>query len=180
MSSQQAIMTLILSKLKPYILHDYLIVVSFWQNKQTRPRFLALANFIFSLPPKIPRDITFIPSILKLVQRWWVSWIMSIGHILNTLVVFPSCNSQENTIPKLLFATYLPTLQEKVQPSDSLLQLSEVENTLLAQCNRNPVSKALLLMHMARQAVTSRSHVGTEHQAQLLQVCRHTRVTCSF
>ncbi|CAH3193048.1 unnamed protein product, partial [Porites evermanni] len=59
--------------------------------------------------------------------------------------------------------------KEKIQPSDSLLQLSEVENTLLAQCNRNPLSKALLLMHMARQAVTSRSHVGTEHQAQLLQ-----------
>ena len=107
-------------------------------------------------------------------------YIMSIGHILNTLMVFPSCNSQENTIPKLLFATYLPTLQEKIQPSDSLLQLSEVENTLLAQCNRNPLSKALLLMHMARQAVTSRSHVGTERQAQLLQVCRHARVTCSF
>ena len=126
------------------------------------------------------RDITFIPSILKVVQRWRVSWIISIGHILSTLMVFPSCNSQENTIPKLLFATYLPTLQEKIQPSDSLLQLSEVENTLLAQCNRNPLSKALLLMHMARQAVTSRSHVGTEHQAQLLQVCRHARVTCSF
>ena len=33
-----------------------LTVVSFWENKQTRPRFLALPNFIFCLPPQIPRD----------------------------------------------------------------------------------------------------------------------------
>ena len=32
-------MTLILSKLKPYILHYYEIVVSFWENKQSRPRY---------------------------------------------------------------------------------------------------------------------------------------------
>ena len=39
-----------------------LIVVSFWENKQTRLRFLALANFIFCLPPQIPREIAFILS----------------------------------------------------------------------------------------------------------------------
>ena len=32
---------------------------SFIKNKQTRPRFLALANFISRLPPKKSRDIVF-------------------------------------------------------------------------------------------------------------------------
>ena len=60
------------------ILHNYKIVVSFWYNKQTRPRLLVLANFITCLPSEIPRDIAFIPSILERVQRWRVSWIRSI------------------------------------------------------------------------------------------------------
>ena len=47
-------------------------------NKQTRPRLLVLANFTTCLPPEIPRDIAFIPSILERVQRWPVSWIRSI------------------------------------------------------------------------------------------------------
>ena len=50
------------------------------RDKQSRPRFLALANFIFCLPPEIPRDIAFIPSILKRVQRWRVSRIRSIRN----------------------------------------------------------------------------------------------------
>ena len=75
MSLQQAIMMLFLSKLKPYILHECYIVVSFWRNKQSRPRFLAVANFIFCLPYEILCDITFIPSIVNRMQRWWVSWI---------------------------------------------------------------------------------------------------------
>ena len=41
-------------------------------------RLLVLANFITYLPPEIPRDIAFIPSILERVQRWRVSWIRSI------------------------------------------------------------------------------------------------------
>lgn len=60
--------------------------------------------------------------------------------------------------------------QDKIKTTTSSLQFSEVENELQTECNRNPLSKALLLMHMAGQAVTSRSHVGTERQAQLLQV----------
>ena len=40
------------------------------RDKQSRPRFLALANFTYCLPPKLPRNIAFIPSILKRVQRW--------------------------------------------------------------------------------------------------------------
>ena len=75
MSLQQAIMMLFLSKLKPYILHECYIVVSFWGNKQSRPRFLALANFIFCLPCEILCDIAFIPSIVNRLQRWRVSWI---------------------------------------------------------------------------------------------------------
>ena len=34
-------------------------------------------------------------------------------------------------------------------------------------------------MHMAGQAVTSRSHVGTERQTQLLQAWNFTRISCS-
>ena len=65
-------MTQILPKLDMFILHDYEIVVSFLWNKQTRPRLLALANFVTCLPREIPRDIAFIPSILERVQRWRV------------------------------------------------------------------------------------------------------------
>ena len=39
------------------------------QTVQSRPPFHALANFIFCLPPELPRDIAFIPSILKREQR---------------------------------------------------------------------------------------------------------------
>ena len=67
--------------------------------------------------------------------------------------------------------------QDKIKPSESSLQFSETENALQSHCNRNPLSKALLLMHMAGQAVTSRSHVGTERQAQLLQVYYVTQVS---
>ena len=43
-----------------------------------RPRFLALEKFITCLPSGKPRDIAFIPSVLKRVQRWRVTWIWSI------------------------------------------------------------------------------------------------------
>ena len=33
----------------------------FWENEQSGPRFLAMANFIVCLPPEIPRDIFFYP-----------------------------------------------------------------------------------------------------------------------
>ena len=35
--------------------NDYYIVVSFWQNKQIRPRLLVLVNFMHCLPPEKPR-----------------------------------------------------------------------------------------------------------------------------
>ena len=38
-----------------------------------RLRFLVLEKFITCLPPEKPRDIAFIPSVLKRVQRWRVS-----------------------------------------------------------------------------------------------------------
>ena len=39
------------------------IALSFWKDKQTRPRLLVVANFITCLPTEIPRrDIAFIPS----------------------------------------------------------------------------------------------------------------------
>ena len=43
------------------------------QTRQTRPRLLVLANFITCLPPESPRDIAFMPSILKRVQKCRIS-----------------------------------------------------------------------------------------------------------
>ena len=68
MSSQQVIMTSILSKLKRTIcITIKTSFSSFRENKQSPPRFLTLANFTFCLPPEIPRDIAFIPSVLERV-----------------------------------------------------------------------------------------------------------------
>ena len=44
------------------------IVVSFRENKQTRP--FVLISFISCLAPEIPRDIAFITFILKRVFTW--------------------------------------------------------------------------------------------------------------
>ena len=57
MSSEQVIMSANLLKLELYILHDYQIILSFLENKQTRPRFLALANFTHYLPSEKPHDV---------------------------------------------------------------------------------------------------------------------------
>ena len=54
-----------------------------WESKETRPRLTLLANFTTYLPREIPGDITFISSILKLVQRWRISWIKSIRSSLS-------------------------------------------------------------------------------------------------
>ena len=51
---------LILPKLNPHILRDS-IGVLFWENKQSGPRFLAMANFIVCLPPEVPLDVRFYP-----------------------------------------------------------------------------------------------------------------------
>ena len=53
-------------------------------NLQTRLRFCALADFITCLPPEKSRDIAFIPSVLKHVQRWRVSRIRS-NHVKSTI-----------------------------------------------------------------------------------------------
>ena len=80
----------------------------------------------------------------------------------------------------MIFLAFSLICQEKVKAtSTNSLQYTEVENELQSECNRNPLSKALLLMHMAGQAVTSRSHVGTERQTQLLQVWNFARITYS-
>ena len=54
-----------------------------WESKETRPRLTLLANFTTYLPREIPGDITFISSILKLVQRCRISWIKSIRSSLS-------------------------------------------------------------------------------------------------
>ena len=40
-------------------------MVNYGWNKQSRPRFLALAILTCCFPPETPRNIAFIPSILK-------------------------------------------------------------------------------------------------------------------
>ena len=54
------------------------IIVSFWKNKQTRPRFVVLVNLGACLSREKPRDIAYILSMFKRMQRWWVSWMRSI------------------------------------------------------------------------------------------------------
>ena len=80
----------------------------------------------------------------------------------------------------LILFDFVLIWQEKLKTTTSSLQLSEAENELQSECNRNPLSKALLLMHMAGQAVRSKSHVGTERQTQLLQACCFTRIYFSL
>ena len=68
-----------LSKLELYILQDRKRRLVVRESSQTRPLLLVLAIVSYiRLPIEIPRDIAFIPSILKCVQRWRVSWIRSI------------------------------------------------------------------------------------------------------
>lgn len=78
---------------------------SYWESKETRPRLTVLANFTTYLHPEIPGDITFISSILKLVQRWRVSWIKTIRSSLsrketqtysNIQIIPPSMNFSTN------------------------------------------------------------------------------------
>ena len=56
-------------------------------------RLLELRHFITCLPPEIPRDISFIPSILEPVQRWWVSLIRSITSSYWRSFIYSSCLS---------------------------------------------------------------------------------------
>ena len=104
------------------------IVVSFWENKQTRPRLLVLpVSFITCLPPEIPRDTAFILFILKRVLRWIRSiWNLStyipissefvkqviddvgredfhtqtVGHLL-CFSLYPHIKGQNNGIPRM-------------------------------------------------------------------------------
>ena len=68
-----------LSKLELYILQDRKRRLVVRESSQTRRLLLVLAIVSYiRLPIEIPRDIPFIPSILKCVQRRRVSWIRSI------------------------------------------------------------------------------------------------------
>ena len=63
-----------LSKLELYILQDRKRRLVVRESSQTRPLLLVLVIVSYiRLPPEIPRDIAFIPAILKCVQRWRIS-----------------------------------------------------------------------------------------------------------
>ena len=71
-----------LSKLELYILQDRKRRLVVRESSQIRPLLLVLVIVSYiRLPPEIPRDIAFIPAILKCVQRWWISWIRSIVRL---------------------------------------------------------------------------------------------------
>ena len=71
-----------LSKLELYILQDRKRRLVVRESSQTRRLLLVLAIVSYILLPiEIPRDIPFIPSILKCVQRRRVSWIRSIVQL---------------------------------------------------------------------------------------------------
>ena len=57
-----------------------LIVLTFWENKQTRSRLLVLANLSQFCPLKyhVIFIFTFIPWIFERVQRWRLSWLGSV------------------------------------------------------------------------------------------------------
>ena len=82
------------------------IIVSFWKNKETRPRFLVLANFGACLSPEKPRDIAYISSIFKHMQRWWVSWIRSIYWFF-FFFFFSNGNNYRITYKSLIKSFYL-------------------------------------------------------------------------
>ena len=74
-----------LSKLELYILQDRKRRLVVRESSQTRPLLLVLVIVSYiRLPPEIPRDIAFIPAILKCVQRWRISWIRSIVQFKKT------------------------------------------------------------------------------------------------
>ena len=104
-----------------------------------------------------------------LCDRWkeWIWVVTTTRKWLSAIIrVRNDDDGKIKVIPKF---SYL-TLQEKPKTVAGSLHFSDAENELLSECNRNPLSKALLRMHMAGQAVTSQSHVGTERQTQLLKV----------
>lgn len=53
------------------------LVCSFWENKQTRLRSLALADFNGCVPLEKLRNTTFIPLILTPLPKWRISWTTS-------------------------------------------------------------------------------------------------------
>ena len=116
-SSQQVIMTWNLSKLKLSTLQTK-TVVSFDRIGQDKLEndyaYWQILTLVW--PPKRPRDIAFIPSILKRVQSWQISWIRHL-HIFHNAglmcrpkfcvsVVFnfsrDGCNTQEKWKTKVM------------------------------------------------------------------------------
>ena len=79
---------------------------------------LVLANFVTCLPPEIPRDIAFIPWIIKHVQRWRESWKRSISEI----TVWPK---KRDARAKWLFCQFIPIafLPFSLPSPSSLLKL---------------------------------------------------------
>ena len=77
---KQATMTLIFSKLKL----TFCMTINYkwslrFESKQTKSSAtFRIGKFSFLFAPEIPRDIAFIPPILKRVQRWRISRIRSI------------------------------------------------------------------------------------------------------
>ncbi|PFX16137.1 Uncharacterized protein C12orf55-like [Stylophora pistillata] len=142
----------------------------------TRKRNIADISWI--KPPSVskPRreDDGTEPLESNLLERMIEALHMELLFVRHRIAVKLINLGQEPTEPKRL-----PKKQkEKPNTSATSLKFSDAENELLSECNRNPLSKALLRMHMAGQAVTSQSHVGTERQTQLLKESQELIVKC--
>lgn len=64
---------------------------------------------------------------------------------------------------------------EKNGTANGTVSFTKVENELLSQSNKNPLSKALLLMNMAAHSAALKGLVGSQQQVQLLKVTSLTQ-----
>ena len=63
-------------------------------DKQPQPQFLQLVFFLIVRSPEKPRDIAFILSVLKRVQRWRASWLRSIYRRQHCVIVLKNERSK--------------------------------------------------------------------------------------
>ena len=77
----------------------------------------------------------------------------------------------QSSLIELFQNTFLFLIQtEKAVTVNGTEAFTRAESDLRSQNNRNPLSKALLLMNLAAHGAASKDQVGSQQQAQLLQV----------
>ena len=64
------------------------IALSFWEDKQTRPRLLVLRHFITCLPPEIPPEISFIPALYPRARAKVVGIVNKVFYFLLLTIIY--------------------------------------------------------------------------------------------